>query len=70
MEANGIRTEVLRPVNLELPPGVYPDMTEHRFDRDEWPQLFRTVMDTSILVIGTPIWLGKECSVCRRVIER
>lgn len=70
MEANGIRTELLRPVDLELPPGVYPDMTEHGFDRDAWPQLFRRVMDASILVIGTPIWLGEESSVCRRVIER
>jgi len=39
MEANGVKTELLRPVDYYLPPGVYPDMTEHGFDRDEWPQL-------------------------------
>jgi multimeric flavodoxin WrbA len=27
-------------------------------------------MDANILVIGTPIWLGEESSVCRMVIER
>ncbi len=70
MEANGITTELLRPVDFELPPGVYPDMTEHGFNRDDWPQLCRKVMDANILVIGTPIWLGEESSVCRRVIER
>jgi multimeric flavodoxin WrbA len=70
MQANGVATELLRPVDFELPPGVYPDMTEHGFARDEWPQLCRKVMDADILVIGTPIWLGEESSVCRRVIER
>lgn len=70
MKANGISTELLRPVDFDLPPGVYPDMTVHGFKRDEWPQLCRKVMDADILVIGTPIWLGEESSVCRRVIER
>lgn len=70
MEANGIVAEVIRPVDYDLPPGVYPDMTEHGFARDDWPDLCRKVLDTDILVIGTPIWLGEESSVCRRVIER
>ncbi|MEX2353458.1 MAG: NAD(P)H-dependent oxidoreductase, partial [Gammaproteobacteria bacterium] len=70
MEANGVSTELLRPVDFEIPPGVYPDMTEHGFERDDWPQICNKVMDANILVIGTPIWLGAESSVCRRVIER
>jgi multimeric flavodoxin WrbA len=70
MEANGVAVEMLRPVDYELPPGVYPDMTEHGFARDEWPELCRKVMAADILMIGTPIWLGEESSVCRRVIER
>ena len=37
MEANGIGTELIRPVDYELPPGVYPDMTEHGFAREDWP---------------------------------
>ena len=70
MEANGVSTEVVRPVDHVLPPGVYPDMTEHGFERDDWPQLCRKVMDANILVLGTPIWLGEESSVCRLIIER
>jgi multimeric flavodoxin WrbA len=70
MEANGVGTEVIRPVDYDLPPGVYPDMTEHGFARDEWPELCSKVLDADILVLGTPIWLGEESSVCRRVIER
>ncbi|MCF4097111.1 flavodoxin family protein [Maritalea mediterranea] len=50
--------------------GVYPDMTEHGADRDDWPQLWPKVLDADILVIGTPIWLGEESSICRVIIER
>ncbi len=70
MEANGVAAQILRPVDYVLPPGVYPDMTEHGFERDDWPQLRQKVLDADICVIGTPIWLGEESSVCRRLIER
>jgi multimeric flavodoxin WrbA len=46
------------------------DMREHGFSIDDWPSLCRKVMTADILVIGTPIWLGEESSVCRRTIER
>lgn len=70
METNGVAVQMLRPVDYELPPGVYPDMREHGFDRDDWPEICWKVMAANILVLGTPIWLGEESSVCRRVIER
>lgn len=70
METNGVSTSLLRPVDYRLPPGVYPDMTEHGFKQDDWPQICRKVMAADILVIGTPIWLGEESSICRGVIER
>jgi multimeric flavodoxin WrbA len=70
MRKQGVRVEVLRPVDLDLAPGVQPDMTRHGFDRDDWPKLRRKVMAADILVLCTPIWLGEESSVCRRVIER
>ncbi len=70
MEANDISTEILRPVDYTIPPGVYPDMTEHGFEEDDWPEICEKVMDSDILVIGTPIWLGEESSVCRVLIER
>ncbi|MBA2237912.1 MAG: flavodoxin family protein [Lysobacter sp.] len=70
MRANGVQVEVVRPVDLDLPPGVEPDMTKHGFDRDDWPSLCSKVMAADILVVGTPIWLGEESSICRRIIER
>ena len=70
MTASGVSTEMLRPVDFHLPPGVYPDMREHGFDHDDWPGLSEKVMAANILVIGTPIWLGEASSVCRLLIER
>ncbi|MGB0135540.1 flavodoxin family protein [Dokdonella sp.] len=70
MAKQGVSVETIRPVDLDLPPGVQPDMTEHGFNADDWPALSTKVMAANILVIGTPIWLGEESSVCRRVIER
>lgn len=70
MEENGVSTEILRPVDYHIPPGVYPDMTEHGFDKDDWPEIQEKVMDADILVIGSPIWLGEKSSECTKVIER
>ncbi|MXW63588.1 MAG: flavodoxin family protein [Bacteroidetes bacterium SB0662_bin_6] len=70
MEKNGIAVESLRPVDYHLAFGVYPDMTEHGADRDDWPMLYEKVRAADILVIGSPIWLGEKSSVCTQVIER
>jgi multimeric flavodoxin WrbA len=70
METNGVAVEVLRPVDHRIAPGVYPDMTEHGFERDDWPAIQEEVMAADILVLTTPIWLGEKSSVCTQVIER
>ena len=70
MRANGVSVDELRAVDHEIPPGVQPDMTEHGFTRDEWPEIQRRVLAANILVVGTPIWLGDKTSVCTSVIER
>ena len=40
MEKNGVSVEVIRPVDYDIANGVYPDMTEHGWTRDEWPAIF------------------------------
>jgi len=70
MERNGVSVEVVRAVDHTLAPGVQPDMTEHGFERDDWPQIFERVMAADILVLTSPIWLGEKSSVCTQVIER
>jgi len=70
LEKNGVSTELLRPVDYDIAPGVYPDMTEHGFETDDWPEIQQKVMDAHILIIGSPIWLGEKSSVATKVIER
>lgn len=70
LEKNGVTAETLRPVDHRIAPGVYPDMTEHGWEVDDWPELYAKVQAADILVITTPIWLGEKSSVCTQVIER
>ncbi len=70
MEKNGVAVEHVHMLDHQVPPGVYPDMTEHGWARDDWPALWEKVLAADILVIGTPLWLGEESSVCRVLIER
>src|SRR5215216_7891424 len=70
MEAHGVAFDVIRAVDHEIATGVYPDMTEHRWERDDWPALFETIIAADILVLLSPIWLGEKSSVCTQVIER
>jgi multimeric flavodoxin WrbA len=70
MEGCGVQTEMIRPVDYDIAFGVYPDMTEHGWDKDDWPDIQKKIMDANILVIGSPIWLGEKSSVATMVIER
>jgi multimeric flavodoxin WrbA len=70
MRRQGVAVENMRAVDLDIAPGVWPDMTEHGVATDVWPEVFEKVESADILVLGTPIWLGDKSSVCTRVIER
>ena len=70
MRKQGVSVDSLCAIGHDIATGVWPDMTEHGWDTDEWPDLFSRVMAADILVVGTPIWLGDKSSVCARVIER
>lgn len=49
---------------------VYPNMAEHGWERDDWPELYAKVETANILVIGSPICLGEKSSVRTKIIER
>lgn len=70
MRDQGIATEYVHMAEHQVAFGVQPDMTKHGWDRDDWPQLWKKFETADILVVGTPIWLGEESSVCRLLIER
>lgn len=70
MEKEGVEAECIRLVDHEVAYGVYPDMTEHGAEKDEWPELWKKVDAADVLIIGTPIWLGEKSSVATKLIER
>jgi len=66
----GAHVDTLHMASAGIAPGIYPDMTEHGWPSDAWPVVWPLVRDADILVIGTPLWLGEESSLCRILIER
>jgi multimeric flavodoxin WrbA len=70
MRRQGVTVDVVRAIDRDIATGVWPDMTEHGWERDEWPAIFEQVMAADILVLCTAIWLGEKTSVCTQVIER
>lgn len=58
--------DVVRVVDLDIMPGVKSDMG----GGDRWPSLRTRILDSDILVIATPTWLGHMSSVAQRVLER
>lgn len=70
MRRNSVTVDFIRPGAHRIAFGIYPNMTEHGWEHDDWPELWETISDAQILVVGTPIWLGEESSICRLIIER
>jgi multimeric flavodoxin WrbA len=70
MEKNGITVEKIRSVDHDIAQGVYSDMREYGWEKDEWPQIFPKVLKADILVLAGPIWLGDNSSEMKKVIER
>jgi multimeric flavodoxin WrbA len=70
MEKQGVQTELIRAIDHDIATGIYPDMREHGWDTDEWPEIFKKVMDADILVLAGPIWLGDNSSQTKKIIER
>ncbi len=70
MQKQGVQAELIRLIDHEVPQGIYPDMTEHGYERDEWPELYEKVKAADILVVAGPIWLGDNSSETKKLIER
>jgi len=70
MDKHGVKTEVIRAVDHDIASGVYPDMREHGWESDEWPEIYKKVQAADIVVLCGPIWLGDNSSEMKKVIER
>lgn len=70
MEKQNVKTELIRSIDQDIAAGVYPDMTEYGWEKDEWPKFYQKVLAADILVLAGPIWLGDNSSEMKKIIER
>jgi multimeric flavodoxin WrbA len=66
LQTDGIETELIRLVDLEIRPGVSSD----EGDGDEWPRVRERILASEILIVASPTWLGRPSSVAQRALER
>lgn len=66
LEGQGVNVETIRLVDHDIRPGVETDMG----DGDAWPAIHGKLLESQILVVATPTWVGKPSSVAQRMIER
>lgn len=70
MRGRGVQVDEIRAIDHDIAVGVYPDMKEHGWASDVWPEIYKKVEAADILVLTGPIWLGDNSSVMKHVIER
>lgn len=67
----GVKVDSVRTVDHVIPPGLWPDMREHGYETDDFPAIYRDLVEPAdIIVIAGPIWLGDQSSLTRKIIER
>jgi multimeric flavodoxin WrbA len=66
LSEQNVQVTSVRAVDLAIAPGVVTDAG----DGDEWPRVHSKLLDSEILVIASPTWLGRPSSVAQRVLER
>ncbi|MFC1228480.1 flavodoxin family protein [Streptomyces sp. Sce081] len=66
LSEHDVKVDFVRAVDLRLAPGVVTDAGEG----DEWPRVHAKLLESEILIIASPTWLGRPSSVAQRVLER
>lgn len=61
-----VESSIFRVVDHNIKFGVETDMG----DGDEWPTLRRSILESDILLISTPIWMGQPSAVAKMILER
>jgi multimeric flavodoxin WrbA len=56
------RAKIVRVVDHVVHPGVSSD----EGDGDEWPAIRSKLLDSEILIIASPTWLGQPSSIAKR----
>jgi multimeric flavodoxin WrbA len=64
LEAEGVATEQIRLVDLDLKPGVECDEGAG----DDWPRVRESILASEILVFASTTWLGRPSSIAQRAL--
>lgn len=56
----------IRLVDHDITPGVSSDMG----DGDAWPRIREEILDSEILIMASPTWVGHPSSLAQRALER
>ncbi len=59
-------TEVIHASSFNIKPAVCVDPN----NGDQWPLIEQKILESDILVMGTPLWMGEPSDVCKRVLGR
>lgn len=66
LKSYDVEGQIYRVVDHDIKFGVETDMG----DGDEWPKLRESILESDILLISTPIWMGQPSAVAKMVLER
>lgn len=66
LKLHGVSSELYRLVDYNIKFGVATDMG----GGDEWPKIRQSIVESDILLISTPIWMGQPSSVAKMALER
>lgn len=66
LKTHNVDGVIYRIVDHNIKFGVQTDMG----GGDEWPQIREDIVNSDILLISTPIWMGQPASVAKMVMER
>jgi len=66
LKKHGVETQSFRVADYNVKFGIQTDMG----NGDEWPTLRQAILESDILLIATPIWMGQPSSVAKMVLER
>jgi multimeric flavodoxin WrbA len=65
LKKHGVEGESFRVVDYDVKFGAATDMG----NGDEWPKLRQSILESDILLIATPIWMGQPSAVTKMVLE-
>ncbi len=70
-EALGVGWDEIRTADHNIPAGLFTDMREHGYDEDDFPEIYRSLVEPAdMILMAGPIWMGDQSSLTRKIIER